>query len=177
MDQWRRSGLRVRDADIRDLDPIADLERLSFPDDQVSRRSFAYHLRAPERPVIAAEIDGELAGYVLLALRKGGRWARIFSIAVEPRFSRRGVGETLLAAAEKFARRHEREAITLEVRYDNKPAIALYQKCGFRPFGQHKDYYADGATALRYRKALAPRSGGGAQSPGVPDRNPKLRRA
>ena len=177
MDQWRRSGLRVRDADIRDLDPIADLERLSFPDDQVSRRSFAYHLRAPERPVIAAEIDGELAGYVLLALRKGGRWARIFSIAVEPRFCRRGVGETLLAAAEKFARRHEREAITLEVRYDNKPAIALYQKCGFRPFGKHKEYYADGATALRYRKALARSPAGPALAGEAPGKNLKPPRA
>ena len=46
--------------------------------------------------------------------------------------------------------------MTLEVRYDNAPAIALYEKCGFRAFGEHEDYYSDGATALRYRKRLAP---------------------
>jgi [ribosomal protein S18]-alanine N-acetyltransferase len=158
MDQWRRSGLVVRDAARGDLDAIAKLERDSFPEDQVSRRSFAYYLRSPERPVIAATIDGELAGYVLIALRKGGRSARIYSIAVDPRFVRRGVGTALIAAAERFALRHEREAVTLEVRYDNAPAIALYEKCGFRPFGEHEDYYADGATALRYKKVLVARS-------------------
>jgi ribosomal-protein-alanine acetyltransferase len=168
MDQWRRSGLVVRDAARRDLDAIAKLERDSFPEDQVSRRSFAYYLRSPDRPVIAATIDGELAGYVLIALRKGGRSARIYSIAVDPRFARRGIGMALIAATERFALRHEREAVTLEVRYDNAPAIALYEKCGFRPFGEHEDYYSDGATALRYKKALVPRSANA--SPDTPKR-------
>ena len=53
-------------------------------------------------------------------------------------------------------RRHRREAITLEVRYDNAGAIALYEGCGFRQFGEHARYYADGATALRYEKSLLP---------------------
>ena len=158
MEQWRRGGLVVRDAVIEDLDVIARLERASFPEDQVSRRSFAWHLRDRRRPVIAATIAGEIAGYVLVVLSKGGRSARIYTIAVDPRFGRRGVGSALLAAAEKFAIRHEREALTLEVRYDNAPAIALYEKCGFRPFGEHEDYYTDGATALRYKKRLPPGS-------------------
>ena len=73
MDQWRWGGLVVRDAAIDDLDTIVKLENDSFPEDRVSRRSFAYHLRAPERPVIAVTIDEALAGYVLIALRRGGR--------------------------------------------------------------------------------------------------------
>lgn len=146
----------VREGVIGDLDAIAKLERDSFPeeDDQVSRRSFAYYLRAPERPVIVVEIDGELAGYALVVMRKGGRSARIYSIAVEPHFGRRGVATALMAAAERLALGRERDAITLEVRYDNAPAIALYEKSGFRPFGEYGDYYADGATALRYKKVL-----------------------
>ncbi len=154
MDQWRWGGLVVRDAAIDDLDAIVTLENNSFPEDRVSRRSFAYHLRDPERPVIAVTVDGALAGYVLSALRKAGRSMRIYTIAVDSRFGRRGVGTALLAAAEKFARRHNRQAVTLEVRYDNVPAIALYEKCGYQLFGEHEDYYTDGATALRYRKAL-----------------------
>jgi ribosomal-protein-alanine N-acetyltransferase len=158
MDQWRRGGLVVRAAGIGDLDAIAKLERDSFPEDQVPRRSFAYYLRSPRRPVVAVTIEGELAGYVLIALSKGGRSARIYSIAVDPRFARRGVGAALIAATERFAVRHEREAVTLEVRYDNAAAIALYEKCGFRPFGEHEDYYYDGAAALRYKKVLVNRS-------------------
>ena len=154
MDNWRQGGLVVREAALDDLDAIAKLEPDSFPEDQVSRRSFSRFLRAPHRPVIAAAIDGELAGYALLSLRKSARAVRIYSIAVDARFARRGVGLALLQACEKYARLHGRSELTLEVRYDNAPAIALYEKWGFRQFGEHEDYYADGAMALRYRKIL-----------------------
>ena len=131
-----------------------ELERVPFP-----RSGFAaivrLALRAPERPVIVATIGGQIAGYVPRA-QQGRTIARIFSLAVDPRFARRGVGSALLAATEKYALRHERQAVTLEVRYDNAPAIALYEKWGFRPFGEHEDYYADGATALATRKSRRP---------------------
>jgi ribosomal protein S18 acetylase RimI-like enzyme len=122
--------------------------------DQVSRRSLRYFLRAPHRPVIAATFEGELAGYVLVSLRKGGRTVRIYSLAVGTRFARRGVGRALLQACEGYARGHGRATLVLEVRYDNAAAIALYEDLGFRQFGEHADYYADGATALRFRKSL-----------------------
>lgn len=158
IDTLRRTGLRIRPAGLADLDAIARLEQTSFPEDQVSRRSFRDFLKKPWGPVIAAFIDGELAGYALAVMRRNGRSARIYSIAVDPRFSRRGVGWALLDACERLALRHGKSALTLEVRYDNAPAIALYEKFGFRPFGEHEDYYSDGATALRYRKEVAPRS-------------------
>ena len=106
--------------------------------------------------MIAATVDDELAGYVLVSLRKGARALRIYSLAVDVRFARRGVGRALLQACEAYARRHHRAAVTLEVRYDNIAAMALYESCGFHQFGEHARYYADGATALRYEKPLVP---------------------
>jgi ribosomal-protein-alanine N-acetyltransferase len=161
-------GLVVRAAVLDDLDAITKLEYDSFPEDRVSRRSLRYFLRAPHRPVIAAFIDNEVVGYALVSLRKGARAARIYSIAVDARFARRGVGLALLQACEKYAWLNGRAALSLEVRYDNAPAIALYEKSDFRPFGEHADYYADGATALRYEKALVP-------PPLPPDRSPSRR--
>jgi len=159
MDRWRRSGLFVRQAALDDLAAIVKLERDAFPDDQVSRQSLRAFLRAAHRPVIAATIDGAVAGYALVSLSKRTRAARIYSIAVAARFARRGVGQALLHACEKYARAHGKRALTLEVRYDNQPAIALYEKWGFRQFGKHKDYYSDGATALRFEKILNPEPG------------------
>ena len=156
MNIWRQSGVVVREARPRDLDAIARLENESFETDRVSRRSLREFLRAPHRPLIAATIDDELAGYVLVSLRKGARALRVYSLAVDARFARRGVGRALLQACETYARRHRRAAITLEVRYDNVAAMALYESCGFRQFGEHAHYYADGATALRYEKPLVP---------------------
>jgi ribosomal-protein-alanine acetyltransferase len=159
MNTRRQGRLDVREAVPDDLESISALENASFPQDRVSRRSFRHFLRQARRPVIAATIDGELAGYALVALRKGTRRLRIYSIAVDPRFGNRGVGRALLQACEQYARSHGRDTITLEVRYDNAPAIGLYEKSGFRQFGEHEDYFEDGATALRYEKALTPASG------------------
>jgi [ribosomal protein S18]-alanine N-acetyltransferase len=154
MSNWRQNGLIVREARPRDLDLITRLENEAFETDRVSRRSLREFLRAPHQPVIAATIDGELAGYALVSLRKRAKALRIYSLAVGARFARRGVGRALLQACEAYARRHGRAALALEVRYDNKAAIALYESCGFRLVGDHADYYADGATALRYEKPL-----------------------
>jgi [ribosomal protein S18]-alanine N-acetyltransferase len=156
MSNWRHGGIVVREARPRDLDAIARLENESFETDRVSRRSLREFLRAAHRPVIAAMIDDELAGYALVSLRRTSRAVRIYSLAVAARFVRRGVGRALLAACEAYARRHRRAALTLEVRYDNISAIALYESCGFRQFGEHAHYYADGAAALRYEKSLMP---------------------
>jgi ribosomal protein S18 acetylase RimI-like enzyme len=156
MSNWRHSVVVVREARPRDLNAIERLENESFETDRVSRRSLREFLRAAHRPLIAAFIDEELAGYALVSLRKTSRAVRIYSLAVDARFARRGVGRALLQACEAYARRHRRTSLTLEVRYDNASAIALYEGSGFRQFGEHAHYYADGAAALRYEKSLDP---------------------
>jgi ribosomal protein S18 acetylase RimI-like enzyme len=97
-----------------------------------------------------------VVGYILLSLHPRSRSARIYSLAVGRDSARRGVGRQLLQAAERYARAHGRTALRLEVRYDNAPAIALYEKLGYRPVGHCEGYYADGAEALRLEKALTP---------------------
>ena len=41
------------------------------------------------------------------------------------------------------------------MRADNAAAIRLYEQRGYRPIGRRADYYEDGATALRYERALS----------------------
>ena len=89
-----------------------------------------------------------------MSLRRNGRVARLFSIAVDPRFSRRGVARALIQACESRAGEDGREAMTLEVRYDNARAILLYESLGYLPVGEYPGYYEDGGAAVRYRKAL-----------------------
>ncbi|HXW20590.1 MAG TPA: GNAT family N-acetyltransferase, partial [Roseiarcus sp.] len=96
-----------------------------------------------------------LAGYAIILLPKGGRVARLYSIAVDPARTRRGVGRTLVAAAQTYALELGRTALRLEVREDNHAAVALYERLGYRRFGRHERYYADGAPALRLEKQLA----------------------
>jgi ribosomal-protein-alanine acetyltransferase len=151
-------GMTIGPASLDDLDAIEALEAAAFPGDRLSRRSLRAFIRAPSRPLIVARFGDRLAGYALLSARKDGRTARIYSLAVEPAQARRGVGRALLQACERYARARGREALRLEVRYDNPAAIALYEKMGFRPFGRYAGYYEDGGVALRFEKRLAPDS-------------------
>jgi len=146
----------IRHADLSDLDAIEGLERKAFSGDRLSRRSLRAFVRAPHRPVILALDETGLAGYALVLLPRGGRIARLYSIAVDPERSRRGVGRTLIAAAQTFALEQGRKALRLEVREDNHAALALYERLGYRRLGRYQDYYDDGAPALRLEKQLAP---------------------
>jgi ribosomal protein S18 acetylase RimI-like enzyme len=156
------SNLSIRPAAASDLEAIMDLERIAFSADRLSRRSLRAFIAHPQRPLVVALAEGRLAGYALVVLRKGSRTARLYSIAVDRRLGRRGVGRALMAACEDYARARDRVWLRLEVRADNDAAIALYRGLGFREFGHYDDYYADGARALRFEKRLDPAPAPGA---------------
>ena len=156
------SRISIRAAELGDLDAILALEFAVFSADRLSRRSLRAFIANPHRPLLVAISDVGLAGYALVALRKQSRAARLYSIAVDRRSGRRGVGRALMAACEQYAAAHGRQALRLEVRADNDAAIALYRGLGYREFGHYDDYYADGARALRFERLLeTPASGVG----------------
>jgi [ribosomal protein S18]-alanine N-acetyltransferase len=148
------SRIPIRAATLDDLDAILALELAVFSTDRLSRRSLRAFIASPHRPLLVATAEAGLAGYALVALRKRSEVARLYSIAVNRSIGRRGVGRALMAACELYATAHGCRALRLEVRFDNDAAIALYRALGYREFGHHDDYYADGARALRFEKPL-----------------------
>ena len=155
----RESGaadFAIRPGGLDDLDDIYALECASFSADRLSRRALRRFLKASHRPLLAARLGGKLAGYVLVSMTSRSPAARIYSLAVDAAFARRGVGAELLRAAERYALAHGREAMRLEARYDNAAALALYESQGYEHFGRYPGYYADGAEALKLEKRLAP---------------------
>lgn len=150
------NGLAIRAAEPGDLDAILALEFAAFSTDRLSRRSLRAFILSPHRPLLVAFSDEGLAGYALVALRQRAAAARLYSIAVDQRSGRRGVGRALMAACEHYAVANGRRALRLEVRSDNSAAIALYERLGYRQFGHFDNYYADGARALRFEKQFLP---------------------
>ncbi|RFB81595.1 GNAT family N-acetyltransferase [Methylovirgula sp. 4M-Z18] len=141
-------------ATLQDLDALHALEELVFDGDRLSRRSLRDFIRSPRVALLVASLGSEFAGYALVAFRKGSVKARLYSIATNPNIGRRGVGRALLIACENVARARHMQRLRLEVREDNAAAIRLYEKQGYRRFGDYEDYYEDGASAIRYDKAL-----------------------
>jgi ribosomal protein S18 acetylase RimI-like enzyme len=148
-------AMTVRAATPGDVEGILALERAAFPDDWLSRRAVRRFVAAPHKPVMVARRADGLAGYALVSLRQGGRTCRIYSLAVDPLYGRRGVGRELVHACERYARAWGCEALRLETRYDNAPAIALYRGLGYQEFDRFEQYYADGGEALRLEKKLS----------------------
>jgi ribosomal protein S18 acetylase RimI-like enzyme len=147
----------VRKATLADLDRLVELEHHVFTTDHLSRRSLRRFLDARTAELLVAEEpDGTLAGTAIVLFRQASDVARLYSIAVAPHMGGRGLGPTLLDAAEAAALARECRLIRLEVHATNAKAISLYRKRGYREFGRHARYYEDGGDALRFEKRLTP---------------------
>jgi len=150
------SAVHVRAAKGRDFEVLIELENRVFATDRLSRRSLRYLLQSATAAMIVAEGEGgHLAGTAIVLFRRRSSVARLYSIAVAPAMSGRGVASRLLAAAERAARRRGCDRIRLEVHQSNHAAIARYRKEGYHEFGRHRRYYEDGGDALRFQKSLA----------------------
>jgi [ribosomal protein S18]-alanine N-acetyltransferase len=145
---------KFRLAAAADIGALVDLENRSFSSDRISRKSFRRLVASPSAAVIIANVRQSLAGYAVVLFRAGSAAARIYSLAVDPAF--RGIGRELLAACEGEAAMRGCSAIRLEVREDNVRAINLYERTAYSRFAVKPGYYADGATALRFAKPIAP---------------------
>lgn len=144
----------IRPARAEDVDALCAIENAAFLTDRISRRSFRQLIERETAETLVAEIDGALAGYAMVLVRKGTGVARLYSIAASSDFAGKGVGRALLEAAEKVAFDHDRLMLRLEVREDNPRAISIYERSGYRRTGRETNYYEDGMSALRYEKTL-----------------------
>lgn len=144
---------------------MAALERELFGKGAWSERSIRQELDAPARTYRFIASDGDAQGTPEL-LAYAGFWfdgddAELMTIGVAPHAQRRGLAAALMEdliarAAAQGARR-----MLLEVRVDNAPAIALYERFGFTRMGLRKRYYQpEGIDAYTMSLELSPRIAG-----------------
>lgn len=144
--------LSIRPAMVTDLPDLVTIEERCFLYDRMNRRNFRYVLTRAKVTTLVAVLERRIVGYALAGHHSGTDIARIYSLAVDPDCQGRGIARTLLtrleaAAAERGARR-----MRLEVRVDNRAALALYRSGGYRDFAVYRNYYEDGMSALRLEK-------------------------
>ncbi len=138
------SSTTIRPLGYSDLPQVIAIERRSFPTPW-SLAMFVLELSKPSGVCLAATRSGKLAGY-LICSRYDQVW-HLMNIAVDPSMRRHGLATTLLE--EMLERAGPDAPYTLEVRTSNGPAIALYERFGFRSAGTRPRYYSDtGEDAL-----------------------------
>lgn len=109
-------------------------------------------LGSPETIAYIAARGAEPCGLVLL--RRAGKDCDILTIGVTPAMRGRGVGAALLGAAGKWGARIGARALVLEVATGNRPALRLYEKCGFEKCGRRPAYYPGACDGAPRRDAL-----------------------
>ena len=132
---------------------IIEIERLSFSEPWPETAFLEELANDNASYFVALSPGGAVVGFC-------GYWrvadeAHVMNIAVNPRERRHGVGMELLRLLLRDAAERGMVIAFLEVREDNAPAIALYERFGFVRCGFRENYYAkEGKSAIVMRASL-----------------------
>ena len=122
----------------REMDRILEIEGICFNHPWTEGQLLS-EMYSGDAIFLAYEENGGIAGYCNFHL--AGDQAEMYKVAVHPDFRRRGIAEAMILAGFGWAEGKNCTSIFLEVRCSNSPAIALYEKLGFKPAGRRKNYY------------------------------------
>ena len=126
---------RVAPEDTALLAAVEQLEVQIFPDPWSLQSICSAVCNLHTKLYAALTEQDELMGYLFVTQVMDT--ADIANIAVAPDFRRQGIASLLLDTALVGMDAD----IFLEVRASNAPAIALYRKYGFEPYGTRRNYY------------------------------------
>ena len=147
-----------------DLVRCAEIEAELFAGDSPWPLSaFVSEIRAPHNSYFAARqaAGGPVIGYAGISVlgRAGAHECEVHTIAVDKAGRGSGYGRALLTKMLEVADSVD-APVFLEVRTDNDPAIALYERNGFEIAGTRRNYYqpsgADAYTMVRAARTDRP---------------------
>ncbi|MGE5376675.1 MAG: GNAT family N-acetyltransferase [Bacteroidota bacterium] len=104
--------------------------------------------------VLVAVEEGMPVGYLAVAVERASASARVTDIVVTPERRRRGIGSSLLTAAQAWAIERSIQRLVLEMQSKNQPCIRLAQKFGYEFCGYNDQYYPTQDVALFFGRAL-----------------------
>ena len=145
--------ITLRDYAPSDFDALYEMDQKIFePGIAYSRRQLREYLQLEGAQCILAEMGERIAGFIVTAHEEGVGY--VVTIDVLPAHRQQSVGTLLLAEAEGRLATSGVHAIELETATDNTPAIAFWQKHGYRNRGVIKNYYPNGRDAFAMRKSI-----------------------
>lgn len=134
----QKKMLVIRDMTESDLEAVAALESVIFPD-AWSLKSICETFRQEQTFIVVAELDGRMTGYGIIYFVLDE--AEIARIAVEDSCRRQGVGREILNQVEKICKEKGITRLLLDVRESNEAARGFYLSYGFIEDGARKNFY------------------------------------
>ena len=136
------------------IDRVSELEQLCFSHPISKKNLETFLLGVTGKGFVSFDTKAKkLAAYGGVLLVAGE--AQVLNVATHPEYRRTGLGRNIMTHIIDYSVSCGAEYITLEVRENNVPAIALYNSLGFLVVGRIKGYYKDPTEdALIMRKEL-----------------------
>lgn len=132
---------------------VAELSDRSFA--EYGARPSRYTLSVIQRPTTHTWLAVELAAPLgMIVLELAGTSAAVLAVAVSERQRGRGVGGVLMQAAERYARAHGVQRLTLFTADSNLAALDLFLRRGFRIVRRKPGFYSRGQDACELTKEL-----------------------
>lgn len=127
------------------IEEVLLLEHDLFEDDRWTARTYWSELaQVDTRHYVVAVEGGRVRGWAGLCDYPDEAFVQ--TIGVARAAQRQGLGARLLQALLDEAARRRARRVALEVRADNAPAIAMYERFGFRREGVRRGYYSPSGT-------------------------------
>jgi ribosomal-protein-alanine N-acetyltransferase len=141
---------KIRRATPGDLRRIVAIEGASFGREAYDCKLFAHFLCRCGDLFLVAERSRKVCGYMITCTRvsRGAARAELVSVAVDPAKRASGAASALLESTLRRLARRGVPRINLVVRAGNRPALAFYEKYGFRRLRRVPRYYEDGADGI-----------------------------
>jgi len=146
--------LLIRPASTDDILPLLAIEQASFVSDRISRRQMRYLLTRAKAITLVADLDGKPVAYAMVFVPGLPRPARLYSVAVDPRFRGQKIAAKLLDELFLQLQQAGYQRIRLEVRESDASVQRLYQSLDFNELIRIPAYYEDGESAIRMEKSF-----------------------
>ena len=143
--------MEIQPANLLDLSALRRLEHTCFEKDAWPLLDLMAVLTWPDIIRLKVVENGEMIAFAACDPRPTQSAAWIATIAVDPRWQRRGIGRMLLRACEERVRLPR---VKLSVRISNHGAISLYEQEGYQTVDVWGRYYSDEEDALVMEKTL-----------------------
>jgi GNAT superfamily N-acetyltransferase len=106
------------------------------------------------KAVLVATLEQMPVGYVGVSEQLAPRTLWVTDCAVREDCRRKGIGSTLILAAQEWGGEHNYRKVILEMQSKNHPAIQMARKLGYEFCGYNDNYFPNQDIALFFSRSL-----------------------
>jgi ribosomal-protein-alanine N-acetyltransferase len=155
-------ALTLRSYEPHDFAALHRLDQACFPPGiSYSKMTLRYFLMLSSADCVVALEENQIAGFILS--EENPPLAHIVTLDVAEKHRRHGAGTALLEKLESNLAARGVRSILLETATENEPAVAFWQRHGYRIEATLKRYYLGRLDAYEMRKLLAGGTGKAAE--------------